>query len=307
MAKLTQKPNRPVIVDPENHLIDEFKGESGFSSAGFSGYSVRTKLRKTGKPSSDADAFLFLRSSDSEKHLAELKQTRINYRVILLRDDVKNQNAIAEKIARVNKSTQKKIFVFDQLQELNRVIHAYIDGVEFKTIASAWITEKDILNLKACDMRTWMVKFSELPQLANIPETERKDFEIDAFGNRLYWKKSDIHVDLGAVLYLKDEAYRETKDIEFINYLQNYGTAIAAVRGELKLTQEEIERKVGLTARQIGRIENGKQRATSNNLSLLAKAHGLELNDYLERVAQAAQKTKYVTEGKKKLRRKAPI
>jgi transcriptional regulator with XRE-family HTH domain len=61
-----------------------------------------------------------------------------------------------------------------------------------------------------------------------------------------------------------------------------YGHAIRAVRESAGLKQIEID---GLTDRQLRRIELGEQMASPKALESLAKAHGLEISDYMNRLA----------------------
>jgi len=55
------------------------------------------------------------------------------------------------------------------------------------------------------------------------------------------------------------------------------------LRKEKGLRQSDIE---GLTARQIGRIENGQCRATLSALQKLAKAHNMSVNEYMEKLSK---------------------
>jgi transcriptional regulator with XRE-family HTH domain len=64
---------------------------------------------------------------------------------------------------------------------------------------------------------------------------------------------------------------------------QAYGVAIRKLRREKGLRQSDIE---GLTARQVGRIEAG-QRATLSALRKLAQAHGMGVDEYMDRLAQS--------------------
>jgi hypothetical protein len=67
---------------------------------------------------------------------------------------------------------------------------------------------------------------------------------------------------------------------------ERYGSAIRHLREKAAIAATSIP---GLSNKQLRRIERGESRATSNALEKLAKAHSLELNDYLERLAQALE------------------
>ena len=61
----------------------------------------------------------------------------------------------------------------------------------------------------------------------------------------------------------------------------------------------------GLTERQLRRIEQGECRATAAAITALAKAHGLDANDYMERLTQAMREEKGTE--RRKARRKGDI
>ncbi len=67
---------------------------------------------------------------------------------------------------------------------------------------------------------------------------------------------------------------------------ERYGAAIRTVREAAGILQSKVEE---LTERQLRRIEQGECRATTAALTALAKAHGLDVNAYMERLAKAMQ------------------
>ncbi len=72
----------------------------------------------------------------------------------------------------------------------------------------------------------------------------------------------------------KFDAYKLTHD-------RSFGQAIATLRKQSKLKQSDI---IGLSERQVSRIEKGEG-TKIETLDLFAQAHQMELNDYLEAVA----------------------
>ncbi len=62
------------------------------------------------------------------------------------------------------------------------------------------------------------------------------------------------------------------------------GRPFARSARRLGIEQSKVE---GLTERQLRRIERGECRATTAALTALAKAHGLDANTYMERLAKA--------------------
>ena len=120
-------------------------------------------------------------------------------------------------------------------------------------------------------------------ELARIKPTERNNFEIDKVGSFLHWTKQDIHIDLDDLGYTTDDKWRKKADCENLIHKKNFGKALTTLRKKHGLKQTEI---AGLSDRQVKRIENGETRPTVNSLTLLAKAHKMNLGNYLEALGQ---------------------
>ena len=67
---------------------------------------------------------------------------------------------------------------------------------------------------------------------------------------------------------------------------KRYGKAVQTVREKAGLKRGDIN---GISEKQVARIEKGECRATSNAIDALAKAHQLEANDYMRKLAGALQ------------------
>jgi len=63
------------------------------------------------------------------------------------------------------------------------------------------------------------------------------------------------------------------------------GTAIAEARSKAGLTQEELAQRAGLDASVVRALEQGQYKPTSNELSQLAQALGVDELDLLRRPA----------------------
>ncbi|NJN73232.1 MAG: helix-turn-helix transcriptional regulator [Limnothrix sp. RL_2_0] len=66
-----------------------------------------------------------------------------------------------------------------------------------------------------------------------------------------------------------------------VSHDKAFEKAIATFRKQSKLRQSDIK---GVSSRQVSRIENGEN-TKLETLELFAKAHKLEINDYLEAIA----------------------
>jgi hypothetical protein len=147
-------------------------------------------------------------------------------------------------------------------------------------ILDAWV-EDGRLRLVSTAFEWLTVPFERLVQY--VPRKQDR-FEIDEDGSFLYWPDFDVHMGWTQLLQLvKPEAGLAAKQ-RSADFNARYGEAIRAFREQSRLRQRDI---AGLDPRQVRRIEQGA-RATPSALRKLAKAHGMDLADYLGEVAKRA-------------------
>ena len=156
-------------------------------------------------------------------------------------------------------------------------------GAPEQLIAGATVIG-DRLLVFSCSMEKFEVSFSSLPALKRIPIDERSNFEIADDGSYLYWESADIHLDLDAFRYVTDPKWKQKFDALKSTHNQVFGKAIATLRKKYKLRQSDI---IGLSERQVNRIEKGEGSTKADTLRLFAKAHGMEFDAYLDAVANA--------------------
>ncbi len=164
-----------------------------------------------------------------------------------------------------------------------RVMNAWTMGAQEQLIADATVIGDRLLVL-SCAMEKLEVPFDSLPALKRIAINDRSDFTIDDDGSCLYWEDADIHLDLDAFRYATDPAWKRKFDSLKSEHNQVFGKAIATLRKQHKLRQSDI---VGLSDHQVRRIEQGDGSTKVDTLRLFAKAHGMELDVYLDAVADA--------------------
>lgn len=164
-----------------------------------------------------------------------------------------------------------------------RVLQAHILGAQDELIADARALDDRLLIL-TCGLDTIEVPFESITALARLAHDERTQFEISEDGSRISWPSADLDFDIESLRYAVDEQYRNRVDRERLAYSRQYGQAIRAFREEKGLRQKDIE---GLSERQVRRIE--KEGTTSSEaLRVLACAHSMSLNDYLNEIAERA-------------------
>jgi hypothetical protein len=128
------------------------------------------------------------------------------------------------------------------------------------------------------------VPVSSVPALSGQSQAVLRNFEIDADGSFIHWPDIDVHLGWNQFLQAIDpEEFRKAQQ-RSKGFNERYGAAIRRVRELARISQSSVE---NLTERQLRRIEQGESRATTNALTALAVAHGLELNEYLERLSKA--------------------
>jgi hypothetical protein len=144
----------------------------------------------------------------------------------------------------------------------------------------------DRLFVVSCGMEKIEVAFNEVACLRRVPEQERGNFIISEEGSYLYWPQQDIHLDLDALRYVVDPQVKSQIDHERLMHDQRFGKAIATLRKKHHLKQSDIK---GLSERQVSCIEQGGGTKVET-LQLFAQAHQMNLNDYLNAVANLMSK-----------------
>ena len=91
-------------------------------------------------------------------------------------------------------------------------------------------------------------------------------------------------VHTSSVIPATDPEWKQKFDSLKSEHNQVFGKAIATLRKQHKLRQSDI---IGLSDRQVRRIEQGDGSTKVDTLRLFAKAHGMELDAYLDAVADA--------------------
>jgi hypothetical protein len=107
---------------------------------------------------------------------------------------------------------------------------------------------------------------------------------MDPDGSFIHWPDIDVHLGWNQFLQAVAPAELHRAQQRSAEFNRRYGAAIRELREKAGIPQARVE---GITERQLRRIEQGECRATVNALRDLAKAHGLDVNAYMDRVANA--------------------
>lgn len=143
--------------------------------------------------------------------------------------------------------------------------------------------EKGTLKVVSSEFQRLEIPLELIPQLGKASSSRTLEFDIDEHGAFLYWPNLDLHLGWEQLQQLVDPqaALRAQRKTHGFNV--RYGKAVRTLREKMGLDYNDIS---GISEKQIRRIEAGDCRLTANAAKQLAGAHGLEPNEYLQKVAQ---------------------
>lgn len=146
--------------------------------------------------------------------------------------------------------------------------------------------EKDTLRVVSPRFVRLEVPISKIPQFKNAKPAEVQNFEIDEDGSFIYWPDLDLHLGWRQLQQSinPQAALKASQKNEEFN--RRYGKAVQKLREAAELKRSEIP---GLSEKQLGRIEKGDCRLTTNAIEALAKAHKMDSNEYLKKLAQTLE------------------
>src|SRR5579872_7490464 len=126
------------------------------------------------------------------------------------------------------------------------------------------------------------IPVSKIPQFKNAKPAQIESFEIDEDGSFIYWPDLDVHLGWNQFQQLinPEAALKASQKNEEFN--RRYGKAVQRFREAAGLKRRDIS---GLSEKQLGRIEKGA-RLTTNAIEALAKAHKIDRNEFMRRLAQ---------------------
>jgi hypothetical protein len=146
--------------------------------------------------------------------------------------------------------------------------------------------ENDRLRVVSPEFVRLEVPLSRIPQLKNAKPAQILNFEIDEDGSFIYWPELDFHLGWSQLQQLinPEAALKASQKSEDFN--KRYGKAVQDLREETGLNRNDI---AGLSEKQLGRIEKGECRLTTNAIKALSKSLNIDRNEYMKRLAQALQ------------------
>lgn len=166
---------------------------------------------------------------------------------------------------------------------LGRVCYALGRDGSRGSIIDAYLAGDSLL-VRGPKHRMLHVPTDKLSSLRGQPRDVLRNFQIDPDGSFIHWPDIDVHLGWNQFLEAVEPAELHKAQQRNADFNRRYGAAIRKLREKAGIPQAKVE---GITERQLRRIEQGECRATTNALRDLANAHGLDVNTYMQNVANA--------------------
>ena len=189
---------------------------------------------------------------------------------------------VAAGIARLAHEAGSEPYVAPDRESARRIIAARQRNAGGELIASATL-EGDRLIVWSCEPKRYEVAIAEIPSLSRLTSEERGAFDISPSGSRIHWPHGDVDVNLDAIRERVDPELRKAHDAQARKDAARYAGSIRRLREQRGLKQTDI---VGLSERQVRRLEEGDTVPHAASLRKLAAAHGMPVNDYLVELAK---------------------
>lgn len=166
---------------------------------------------------------------------------------------------------------------------LGRVCTAFQPDNARGSIVDAYLASA-MLSVRGPRQRLLHVPVASLPALRGQPLGVLQNFQIDPDGSFIHWPAIDAHLGWNQFLQAVDPMDLHKAQQRSAAFNRRYGAAIRKLREAAGIPQTKVD---GLTDRHLRRIEQGECRATLSALTDLAKAHGLDVNTYIENLTKA--------------------
>lgn len=219
--------------------------------------------------------------SDVAEFVREANRRRV-LRALLVHVDVEPR-WVAQMLDRADLRTLRNLLVHRGAEVPRRILRAWQMGAQDDLIADATIIHDRLLVL-SCALERIEIPFGRLRALSGIPANARPGIAVADDGSYVHWPGVDVHLDLEAVRVALDPNARDRALRRKIVHDRRFGLAVAKLRKARELHQSDVS---GVSARQLRRIEAGEFMPRVATLKRMAAAHGMNLADYLDALAEA--------------------
>lgn len=232
-----------------------------------------------------SDTIVLVRASQLASVGGVIQRARHEERLrsVLVQRDV-DADMLLRVLGETERSWRDLLLSFTDPRLPQRVIHAWRIGAQHALIANAVALPERLL-VTTCAMENVSVPWDALPALARLPVEERDQFEVEEFGSYLHWPAADVHLDVEALRVAVDPVLKAQAGARMRAHNERIGRAMRALREDAGLDQRAI---VGLSERQVRRVEKGEVQPRLRTYEAFAAAHRLALQPYLDAVAAKA-------------------
>lgn len=140
-----------------------------------------------------------------------------------------------------------------------------------------------VMHVASTEFKRLEIPLAKIPALATLENAAAAEFEIDEDGSFLYWPKLDLHLGWEQLAQIVNPAAALKARQKQAAFNVWYGQSVQRLREQAGIKADAI---TGLSGKQLGRIERGECRLTSNAIEIMAKAHKLSPNEYLKKLAE---------------------
>ncbi len=246
------------------------------------------KTRNTG----DLYVVAFQRAFLDETEVSSARQARVRgQKRFLVLPDESPQPSLPEILLKLRIRSLNRIHMPEEQTDIKSLVRRFVAALARMstepTIADAW-WEDDTFIVLSPTFERLRVPAGDIPKIRDASDDERQGFEIDSYGEYVYWPAQDVHMGWSQFEQAVAPQARLRAQQRSDAFNKRYGQAIRRVRERAGLRQSDVG---GLADRTVRRIEQGRTRATVKALTKLAAAHGMNTNDYLAALAAELGKT----------------
>jgi len=266
--------------------ITVFSRDPGSASWLRAGGTVHVARRAQPDLADKGSAFLVLATASGLSAVSDFvsQANRLHrLRGLLVHMDM-DANWLTQMLDRADLRTLRNCLVHSGSDVPQRVVEAWRCGAQNELIADITVTEKAVFAL-TCAFERLEVPIDSLVPLKKLSPEQRRDFQVAADGNYVYWPSADVHLDVDALRVAVNPDHRHKADLERIKRLADFGSRVRLVRKKHGLGRAAL---AGVPERSLRRIETGEVLPRAETLAKLAKSHGLTVVEYLNEVAEAA-------------------
>jgi hypothetical protein len=193
--------------------------------------------------------------------------------------------AAFQAIAHCSRKAEQEPFIASDPAVVRRMALARQSDAEGELIASASVEDGKLV-VWSCEPTRYDVPVSEIPALAKMSPDSLMNFEVSQSGSRIHWPDGDVDLNLDTVRERADAEIRRQHEAWHREEAARYADAIRVFREERGLKQNDL----GLSERQVRRLEAGETIPHRDTLRKLAHAHQMPVDDYLKELAKRSSR-----------------